>query len=57
MEATVRELEQPSKLSLEMNSLLTPNLSLFHRPNTAATDYSYARSTNKQVHLESNKAS
>ena len=34
LEARVRELEQPSKLFLEMNGLLTPNLSLYHGPNT-----------------------
>jgi hypothetical protein len=34
LEARVRELEQPSKLSLEMNGLLTPHLSLYHGPNT-----------------------
>ena len=27
-------MEQPSKLFLEMNGLLTPNLSLYHGPNT-----------------------
>ena len=34
LEARVRELEQPSQLFLEMNGLLTPNLSLHHGPNT-----------------------
>lgn len=34
LEERVRELEQPSQLSLEMNNLLTPNISLYHGPNT-----------------------